>query len=366
MPQMFTYTAAPARILFGAGRIAETGEELRRLNCRRALILSTPSQQHLAQKLAQQLGHLYGGGFTGAVMHTPISVTEEALVFLQEQKCDGIVSLGGGSVIGLGKALALRTDLPQVVLPTTYAGSEVTAILGQTENGLKTTQRSPRILPETVIYDVDLTMSLPPALSVTSGMNALAHAAEALYAKDANPIVSLMAAEGIRALARSLPYLLAQPDILSARTDAQYGAWLCGTCLGMVGMALHHKICHVLGGTFDLPHALTHTIMLPHTLAYNAPAAPQAMRVIADALGADDGAKGIYALTKALNVPLALRDIGMPEEGIAHAAELVMQDTYWNPRPLEKEAIAAMIKRAWMGEMPTGQEEDLREDQIER
>jgi len=350
--QTFTYNAAPARILFGAGRAAEIADELRRLECRRALILSTPAQQQLAEQIAQQLGELYGGSFTEAVMHTPVAVTEKALAYLQAQQCDSIVALGGGSTIGLGKALALRTDLPQVVLPTTYAGSEVTAILGQTENGIKTTQRSPRILPEVVIYDVNLTLTLPPALSATSGMNALAHAVEALYAKDANPIVSLMAAEGIRALARSLPRVVDHPDDLAARSDAQYGAWLCGTCLGAVGMALHHKICHVLGGTFDLPHAPTHTIMLPHALAYNAPAAPQAMRVIADALGTDDAVRGMYTLAQRLDTPLALRDIGMPESGVARAAELVMQDAYWNPRPLEQQAIAAMLARAWAGETP--------------
>jgi alcohol dehydrogenase class IV len=350
--QIFTYNAAPARILFGAGRAAEIADELRRLECRRALILSTPSQQQLAEQIAQQLGELYGGSFTEAVMHTPVAVTEKALAYLQAQQCDSIVALGGGSTIGLGKALALRTDLPQVVLPTTYAGSEVTAILGQTEKGIKTTQRSPRILPEVVIYDVNLTLTLPPALSATSGMNALAHAVEALYARDANPIVSLMAAEGIRALARSLPRVVAHPDDLAARSDAQYGAWLCGTCLGAVGMALHHKICHVLGGTFDLPHAPTHTIMLPHALAYNAPSAPQAMRVIADALGTDDAVRGMYTLAQRLDTPLALRDIGMPESGITRAAELVMQDAYWNPRPLEQQAITAMLARAWAGEAP--------------
>jgi len=354
MTQTFTYNAAPARILFGAGRRAEIADELRRLDCKRALILSTPAQQQLAEKIALQLGDLdlYGGSFTGAVMHTPVAVTEKALAYLQTQQCDGIIALGGGSTIGLGKALALRTDLPQLVLPTTYAGSEVTSILGQTDNGLKTTQRSPRILPEVVIYDVDLTLTLPPALSATSGMNALAHAVEALYARDANPVVSLMAAEGIRALASSLPQVVAHPEDVAARSAAQYGAWLCGTCLGAVGMALHHKICHVLGGTFDLPHAPTHTIMLPHVLAYNALAAPEAMRVIAAALGTADAVSGMHALAQALNTPLALRDIGMPEDGIAHAVELVMKDAYWNPRPLEQQAIAAMLTRAWNGDTP--------------
>jgi alcohol dehydrogenase class IV len=182
--------------------------------------------------------------------------------------------VGGGSTTGLGKAIALATGLDQIVVPTTYAGSEMTPILGQTERGVKTTQRSPAILPEVVIYDVDLTLTLPPALTATSGLNAIAHAVEALYAQDRNPIVSLMAEEGIAALARSLPVLVDAASDLAARSDALYGAWLCGACLGAVGMALHHKLCHTLGGSFDLPHAETHAVVLPHAVAYNSAAAP--------------------------------------------------------------------------------------------
>ena len=197
---------------------------------------------------------------------------------------------------GLGKAIALRTDLPQIVLPTTYAGSEMTPILGETKDGVKTTQRTPKVLPEVVIYDVDLTLGLPPAIAATSGMNAMAHAVEALYAKDRNPVISLMAEEGIRSLARALPGIAEDPQDREARSDALYGAWLCGTCLGAVGMALHHKLCHVLGGAFDLPHAETHTIVLPHAVAYNASAAPDAMDRVARALGAETPHKACSTL----------------------------------------------------------------------
>ena len=186
-------------------------------------------------------------------MHTPVDATEKALAVVRERAADALVAVGGGSTTGLGKAIALRTDLPQIVLPTTYAGSEMTPILGETSGGAKTTQRSPKVLPEVVIYDVDLTLGLPPAVSATSGMNAIAHAVEALYAKDRNPVISMMAEEGISALARSLPRISADPHDREARSGALYGAWLCGTCLGAVGMALHHKLCHVLGGMFDLP-----------------------------------------------------------------------------------------------------------------
>ena len=200
-------------------------------------------------------------------MHTPTDVTERGLARARELDADCLVALGGGSTTGLGKAIALRTDLPQVAVPTTYAGSEATPILGETVGGRKTTLRSPKVLPEVIVYDVDLTLTLPASLSATSGINAIAHAVEALYAKEANPVVSMLATAGIAALARALPRIAADLRDLDARSDALYGAWACGTCLGSVGMALHHKLCHVLGGTFDLPHAETHAVVLPHAVA---------------------------------------------------------------------------------------------------
>jgi maleylacetate reductase len=242
--------------------------------------------------------------------------------------------------------------LPQIVVPTTYAGSEMTDILGETEGGSKTTRRSPAIRPETVIYDVDLTLGLPPRLSAASGMNAIAHAVEALYAEDGNPVISLMAEDAIRALAGALPAIVANPADREARSSALYGAWLCGLCLGSVSMALHHKLCHTLGGTFDLPHAETHTAVLPHATAYNAPAAPEAMKRLARALGVSNPALGLYELAHKLGATLSLRELGMPEAGIAKAADLAMQNPYRNPRPLEREALNGLIARAWGGEAP--------------
>jgi maleylacetate reductase len=352
MTRSFTYEALPQRVLFGAGRVAELPAEMARLGGRRALVLSTKQQRGAADHIAGVLGDLAGGVFAGAVMHTPISVTAAALAVLQQHDCDCIVAVGGGSTIGLGKALALRTDLPQLVIPTTYAGSEVTPILGQTEDGRKTTQRTLKVLPEVVIYDVELTLTLPPLMSATSGMNAIAHAVEALYAKDANPVVSLMAEEGIRALASSLPRLIEQPGDLAARTEAQYGAWLCGTCLGVVGMALHHKICHALGGAFDLPHAETHSIVLPHAAAFNAVAAPEALARVARAIGAADAGAGLFALERRLGIPRSLREIGMPADGIERAVELITAAPYWNPRQVDPASLRALLQRALNGEPP--------------
>ncbi len=273
--ETFVYNGLPTRVVFGSGTSARVGEEARRIGVKRPLVLSTPEQKNEAQALAAKLGMDVAGVFSGATMHTPVDVTEKALEIVAETKADGTIALGGGSTTGLGKAIALRTDLPQIVLPTTYAGSEMTNILGETSEGRKKTLRSPKVQPEVVIYDVELTFTLPPRLSATSGMNAIAHAVEGLYAEDRNPIVTLMALEAIRAMAEGLPAILEKPRDRAARAKTLYGAWLCGTVLGSVGMALHHKLCHVLGGSFDLPHAETHTVVLPHVVSFNARAVPE-------------------------------------------------------------------------------------------
>lgn len=350
--QAFVYEALSARVIFGSGTLAQLSSEIARLGLKRVLVISTAQQEAAAHAIVAAIAPASVGLFAGAMMHTPVGVTETAMAQVNDLRVDGLVAIGGGSTIGLSKAIALRTDLPQIVVPTTYAGSEMTPILGETKDGVKTTQRSPKILPKTVIYDVELTLSLPPALSATSGVNAIAHAVEALYSTDRNPITSLMAEEGISSLARSLPVLVTDPSDRAARSDALYGAWLCGTCLGAVGMALHHKLCHTLGGTFDLPHAETHTVILPHAVAYNSQHAPDATQRISRALDAPDPAAALFELTRKLGAPQPLRDLGMPEAGIDQAADLATRNPYPNPRPIERLAIRSLIARAWAGERP--------------
>ncbi|MES1202712.1 MAG: maleylacetate reductase [Pseudomonadota bacterium] len=344
--QAFSYAALPGKVVFGFGTLARVSDEIRALGCSRAIVLSTPEQEATAQALKAQIGDLAAGIIPWAAMHTPTDVTERAMAAVHSMQGDCVVAVGGGSTTGLSKAIALRTDLPQIVIPTTYAGSEATPILGETREGIKTTQRSLKVLPEVILYDVDLTMTLPPALSATSGMNAIAHAAEALYSQDANPIISLIAEEGVRALASALPAII-------ARSGALYGAWACGVCLGSVGMALHHKLCHVLGGSFDLPHAPTHTVILPYAVAYNAAAAPAAMKRLCRALGAPDAAKGLFDLAHSLGTPTSLQAIGMPQEGLDRAADLAVQNPYWNPRPIERGAIRALLDDAYFGRAPS-------------
>lgn len=295
-PNTFAYCSQQYRVVFGAGTSARLGDEVERLGIKRALVLTTREQEHQGQRLGAYLGNRLAGLFSGVRMHTPVEVTEAALAIVEARDIDGLVAIGGGSTVGLGKALSLRTGLPHLAMPTTYAGSEMTPILGETAHGIKTTRRSQDLIPDTVIYDVDLTLGLPTRISAASGLNAIAHAVEALYAPDANPLTSLMAEEGIAALARALPSILAEQTDGTARRDALYGAWLCGACLGAVGMSLHHKLCHVLGGSFDLPHAETHAIVLPYASAYNAAAAPEAMTRVARALKVSDAAQGLYAL----------------------------------------------------------------------
>lgn len=285
-------------------------------------------------------------------MHVPIETLRAAKTEIKRLAADCAVSIGGGSTIGLAKAIALEVSLPILAIPTTYAGSEVTPIYGITEGGVKKTGRDARVLPRTVIYDPALTLGLPVGLSATSGINAIAHAVEGLYAQDANPIMSLLAEEGIRALARGLPQVAANPGDLEARSDCLYGAWLGGTVLGHVGMGLHHKLCHTLGGTWNLPHAETHTIVLPHATAYNQAAAPEAMARIARALGAGTAAAGLYDLARRLNAPFALQTIGMRYSDLDRAADLATANPYWNPRPIERAAIRQLLDNAWHGRRP--------------
>lgn len=352
----FVYQASPQRVVFGRATLARVPEEAERLGIRRPLILSTPNQRKLADEIARLLGGRTAGVFAGARMHTPVEATDEAMRIVASTGADGTIAIGGGSTTGLGKAIAYRTDLPQIVVPTTYAGSESTDILGETAHGRKTTVRDRKILPEVVIFDVDLTLGLPPDVSVSSGLNAMAHAVEGLYARDGGPVQALMAEEGIRALAATLPAIRSTPDDVEARTDALYGAWLCGTVLGGTTMALHHKLCHVLGGSFDLPHAETHAVVLPHAAAFNAPAVPGAMARVARALYANNAVTGLFDLAAATGAPMSLRALGMPESGLDRAADLSVASPYWNPRPFTRTEIRALLDDAWHGRRPAGQD----------
>ena len=338
----FIYAALPTRVVFGSGKIIEAANEAKRLGMKRPLLI-VGKQTDVVKKLVADANAVL---FSNAAMHTPVQITEQALAIVTAEGCDGTIALGGGSATGLGKAIALRTDLPQLVVPTSYAGSEMTNVLGETQDGIKTTIRDPRVQPESVIYDPDLLGTLPNYFAAASGMNAIAHAVEGLYAVDGSPIISLMAEEGIRALAHALP--LGK----EGHSEALYGAWLCGTVLGSVSMALHHKLCHVLGGTFNLPHAEIHAVILPHAAAYNAPASPEAMARIALALGTPSASGGLFDLVKKLGGPTSLKELDMPQDGLDKVADIAVSNPYPNPRALERSAIRELLENAFHGHRP--------------
>lgn len=352
--ERFTYQGSPAKVLFDRHFEKGVVEALDALDVRRAFLVAGQGLEAAAAKtLRAALGERAAALSLEAVMHTPVEVTERVLATLGQSGADGLVALGGGSSIGLSKALAFRTGLPQVAVPTTYAGSEATPILGQTKAGRKSTLRDAAVLPRAIVYDVGLTLSLPVKLSATSGLNAIAHAVEALYARDSNPVTSMLAEDAIRRLAGALPAIVANPSDVAARSEALFGAWACGTCLGTVGMSLHHKLCHVLGGSFDLPHAETHAVMLPHAAAFNREAAPAALGRVAEALSASDAAEGLHDLAARLGAPTSLREIGLDASSLDRAADLAVASPYWNPRAVDRAGVRQLLDDAFHGRRPS-------------
>jgi maleylacetate reductase len=354
----FTYQALPMRVVFGTGSLAQLPDEVAALGLTSVLVLCSPEQEDTGRAVAAALGERAAGVLPEARMHVPIEVARRARDRAAELGADGCVAVGGGSAIGLGKAIALEHELPVIAIPTTYAGSEMTPVWGLTEGGQKRTGRDVRVLPRSVLYDAELTLTLPAGMSVASGLNAVAHAVEGLYAPDATPIISLMAEEGTRALAAALPRIVADGGDLEARAEAQYGAWLCGAVLAATTMSLHHKLCHTLGGTLDLPHAQTHTVVLPHALAYNQPAAPDAVAALARALGGtSDPARELWELAGRLDAPRSLAELGMQEADIPGIAELAVAEgggsSYRNPRPVTRDGVEALLRAAWAGDAPT-------------
>ncbi|WP_242904987.1 maleylacetate reductase [Actinomadura terrae] len=348
----FSYDALPMRVRFGSGSLASLPDEIARLEVRRALVLCSPRRPEEGEAVAAALGGRSAGVLAEARMHVPVEVARRARDEAARLGADCCVVVGGGSAIGLGKAVALEHGLPVVAVPTTYSGSEMTPGWGLTENGRKRTGNDPRVLPRSVLYDPDLTLGLPVDVSVTSGFNAVAHAVEALYAPDRSPVISLMAQEGVRAMAAALPAVAADGADLDARTRALYASWLCGACLGTTTTGLHHKVCHALGGTLDLPHAPTHTIVLPYALAYNQASAPDAVEALSRALDASDPARRLHELAGSLGAPRSLRELGMAESDIDPIAAQVVDARPANPAPVTLDGVTRLLRAAWSGETP--------------
>ncbi|MFJ6570719.1 maleylacetate reductase [Streptomyces sp. NPDC091292] len=348
-PFAFTYRPAPARVTFGPGALRALPSLADELGLSRVLVLSTPGRARLAATVAARLGARCAGTWAGARTHVPVTVAAEARAEAAARGADACVAVGGGSATGLAKALALDPGLPYIAVPTSYAGSEMTPTWGLTEQGRKTTGKDPAVLASAIVYDPELTYSLPTVDSVTSAMNAIAHAAEALYAPDTSPFVALLAEEGVRRIATALPAIAENPSAPAARADALYGAWLCGACLGATTMSLHHKLCHVLGGALDLPHAATHTVVLPYALAFNAPAAQAQLLPLTRALSTHDAPAALQTLSRTLGAPRSLEELGMKKSDISRIAELTVAHPYANPRPLSFSDAESLLRRAYSG-----------------
>lgn len=346
----FIHETLPSRVVFRVGALADLAPETARLGSR-AFVITTPGQKALGEHCAGLLGSAAVVVYDKAAMHTPADVVRAAVEHATALDADCLIAIGGGSTIGLAKAVAFERRLPILAVATTYSGSEVTPIWGYTENGIKHVARDAHTQPRTVIYDPLLTLKLPPKVSATSGVNAIAHCVEALYSESANPLVSQMAEEGIRALGHSLPAVVKEPTDVDARSEALYGAWLGGCVLAAVGMALHHKLCHVIGGAFNTPHAETHTVILPHATAYNA-VAEEAMSRISRALGGGNAAQALFDLNDSIGAPRSLRELGMPESGIEQAVSLAIKNPYYNPAPVTAEGIRRLLRNAWEGRRP--------------
>ena len=332
----FEHVQPGFRIVFGAGSFERLAKEL---EPRRWLVVHGASQAAAAERLAAELG---ADTFGEVRRHVPAELAERARARFAELRADGLIAIGGGSAIGLAKAIALTTHAPIVAVPTTYAGSEMTNVYGLTAEGRKRTGRDEAVRPRTVVYDPDLVRGLPPEVAGPSAMNALAHCVDALWAEGATPVSTLLAEGGTRALREGLD--------AGDHERLLYGAALAGWTFGVVGGALHHRICHLLGGAFDLPHAETHSAVLSHVAALNAPAVPEASARLAAALGADDLAGGVYDLERRVGAPTGLRELGLAEERLDEVVPEVA--AAGNPVPLDERAARELLKRAWAGERP--------------
>ncbi|MEO8192768.1 MAG: maleylacetate reductase [Gemmatimonadales bacterium] len=346
----FTFETRASRVIFGAGCLGQLPSEVDWLEARRAMLVSTPGRSALLTSARALLGDVAVESFDRAVVHVSEHVAREATEAAIRSQADAIVALGGGSAIGVAKAVALATSLPIIAVPTTYGGSEMTPIWGLTRTGQKETGRTPHVQPRVVIYDPDVTLALPARTTACSGLNAMAHCIEALYASDANQITTAVAVEGIRLLSAALPLLAAVPQDRQQRAIALRGAWLAGFALGTVQMALHHKLCHTLGGSFDLPHADTHAVLLPYTAAYNRAAARGAMRKGAIALGVEDAPTELLSLAQTIGAPLSLAEIGMREQNLDRAANMAVEQPYPNPAPVTRDAVRVLLDAAFRGD----------------
>ena len=348
----FTWSALPSRVVFAAGALERVPDEVARLGRHRALVIAGgASTRDALIRLRDALGDRYVGEVRDAAQHVPSDVADEAVRSARELTADVVVTLGGGSPTGLGKVIAQECDLPLLAVPTTYAGSEMTPVWGRTSGGRKQTWSDLRVLPRTVVYDPELCVGMPPRLAAASGMNALAHCLEALWSAGANPITSVLASDGGRRLIEGLPRVLEHPDDLDAHAGNLIGACLAGVAIAQAGTGIHHRTCHVLGGGWNLPHAETHAVVLPHSTALVCARSPEARSAAAGMLGTADPSRALFELLHRLRLPDSLRALEMPEAGLEEAARRVMEGSRDDPLVADAAAVARMLDHAFSGRM---------------
>lgn len=351
-PLNFEHVTLGQKVLFGAGQAADLlAAEVSGRGARRVMVIAGVREMELARRVTGQIDvHVW---HTEVVMHVPVEVAKRARTIAREENIDLIVSVGGGSTVGLAKAIALTEGLPIVAVPTTYAGSEATNVWGMTEAERKTTGIDDAVLPCTVIYDSDLTLSLPVEMSVASGLNAIAHCVDSMWAPKADPINAALAIEGIRALSEGLPLIVQEPTGRRGRDLVLYGAYLAAVSFASAGSGIHHKICHTLGGTFNLPHAQTHAVVLPYVLAFNGAHAPQAEARMAEAFGAQSALAGLNRLRGKVSAPVRLADYGFDVADVAAAARIALEIIpASNPRPVTVGSLSDLLVAATLGDAP--------------
>lgn len=350
----FTHETLPQRVVFARGDAAAAlAAEVAALGAARVMLIASAREAALVAPITAALPVVLH--HDEVVMHVPVEVADRARTAAVAAGVDAILTVGGGSATGLGKAVALTSErpggLPILAVPTTYAGSEATNVWGLTQGTTKSTGVDDAVLPRSIVYDATLLTSLPAELSVASGLNALAHCVDAMWGPRVDPIDQALAGEGIRGLAGGLPAIARDGALVEGIEQTLYGAYLAAVAFASAGSGMHHKICHVLGGMFNLPHAQTHAVVLPHVLAFNAPNAPEAERRIAAAFGSDTAVEGMAALRAAVDAPRALRDYGMPEDGIAEAvAPVLAAIPPDNPTPVTEQNLTALLRAAWEGD----------------
>ncbi|GAA0948941.1 maleylacetate reductase [Pseudonocardia zijingensis] len=356
------YNATPDRVVFGPGSVSLLPAEVDRLGVHAPLVVTTPGRVEMGKEVAAGLGDRCAGILPEAASQVPIELARRGREVAAEMGADCLVAVGGGAATGLCKGIAYESGLPIIAVPTTYSGSEMTGYCGMTIDGVKRMHESPAMLASVVIYDAELSCGLPPAVTASSAMNALAHCIDAAYLPSISPLLRPAAVEGARVVTSALPAVLADPDDLGARNELLYGAYLAGAAL-TGGFALQHAVAHMLGGSFGVEHGVAHAVVLPYVTAHLVERAPEAMGRVADAVGTSDLAGHIWDVAVAAGLPVRLSDVGVGDEHMDTAVRIASDGESYdvntsldagldNPAPVTAEVVRAILSAAAAGGRP--------------